>query len=452
MHADPDMTRRIERRPLLPRRRSGMVRILSALVSFEVLFLLFFWAGRYKAMPIFAAVPVDVTVLFFGASLVAGIVVAYREVDVFKSIQDQGMVFYVLFLFWIVVTYLWSSRFEENGQKVLLTFTLLNWSFLGTYLIVSASAERARRFVIAIMVFSFAMVVYWFYVKYVMGIDIGLSSSAIVGPNYLGYGENALCLVLGLFALVLKSRTALKAFVYLLAMLAVIGAMLMIGGKGPLILALFTPMAVTLFVMFRNGMDSTLAKIVQLLLGLAVLGMLALLIMFTLGADQFETIRAELRTLDRLIGTFTQSDYGDSASSRFEAQRLALLRWFEAPFFGWGIGEYSVLDGLLFYPHNLALELLMELGLVGFLLFAGIFGLGLVRAARIWPNDLADWTTMSMCMLLFAMTISRFSFQGYLPDERFMFTLAGFVLGLGRGYQQLRSRPRAQAKGRPLPA
>ncbi len=426
--------------------------VLSNLISFEVLFLLYFWAGRYKAIPFFTSFPIDVTVLFFLASLGAGIVVAYKEVDVFKTIQDQGMVVYVLFLIWILLTYLWSSQTSENFQKTIYTFTLINWSFLGTYLIISASPERARRFVIAIMVFSFSMIVYWFYVKFIWGIDIGLSSSQLVGPNYLGYGENALCLVLGFFALALKSKKIVKALLHIFTMIFIIVTMLIIGGKGPFMLSIFVPMVITIIIVFRNGTNSALAKTFQLILGVTLIAMVGVLIVLSLGYEFVETIRSELRTLDRLISTFGQGDFGNSATSRFDAQRIAIERWFEAPFFGWGIGEYSVLDGFLHYPHNLALEILMELGLVGFLLFVGLLGLALLRAWRVWPDDLSDWTTMSMCMLLMTMIISRFSFQGYLPDERFFFTLAGFVLGLGRTYNNLLSAARPLPKVQPVAA
>ena len=107
-----------------------------------------------------------------------------------------------------------------------------------------------------------------------------------------------------------------------------------------------------------------------------------------------------------------------------------------------------MIDGFLRYPHNLALEILMELGMIGFWLFIGLVVLVLFRTWRLWPRDFSDWSTMVMGMLFIILILSRLTFQGYLPDERFLFTLAGFLLGLGR--EQKRAH-RAAVRERPSP-
>ena len=413
--------------------------------------MLFFWAGRYKAIPQLTGFPIDLTLFFLVASLAAALVVVFREVDAIRATRDKAVVFYILFLLWIVATYFWSSQLNENKEKLTYTLTLLTWSFLGTYIIVSSSEERARRFVGLIMVFSVAMILYWFYIKFALGIDINNSESPIVGPNYLGYGENALCLYLGFFALALKYRKLSVVFLSTIGMAVMLLIMMSLGGKGPLLLALLAPVIMVPWILMKNGMGVTFPKIIQIILIASVLLALALFAMSLLSQDFLETARGHMRTLDRLFGSLGQSDFGDSASSRLDGQRLALNHWFQEPLFGWGIGEYSVIDGFLRYPHNLALEILMELGLIGFWLFIGLTVLALFRTWRLWPHDFSNWTTMVMSMLFIILILSRLTFQGYLPDERFLFTLAGFLLGLGRERKRVHGARRPAVRERPVP-
>lgn len=430
------------------RSNGGLQGIFGALFSFEALFLLFFWAGRYKAIPQLTGFPVDLTLLFLVASLGLAVVVVFREVDATRAIQDKATVLYILFLLWIVATYFWSSQLNENKEKLTYTLTLLTWSFLGTYIIISTSEERVRRFVGLIMAFSVAMILYWFYIKFALGIDINNSASPVVGPNYLGYGENALCLYLGFFALALKVRRVSVVFLSVIGMAVMLLIMMSLGGKGPLLLALLAPALMALWILMKNGMNVTFPKIIQMTLIAAALLGVALFAISLLSQDFLEVARGHMRTLDRLTGSLGQSDFGDSASSRLDGQRLALNHWFQQPLFGWGIGEYSVIDGFLRYPHNLALEILMELGLIGFLLFMGLILLTISRIWSVWPRDLSDWTTMVMGMLFITLILSRMTFQGYLPDERFLFTLAGFLLGLGREHKRAHRVRRPAHRGR----
>ena len=233
------------------------------------------------------------------------------------------MVLYILFLLWIVATYFWSSQLNENKEKLTYTLTLLTWSFLGTYVIISASEERARRFVGLIMAFSVAMILYWFYIKFALGIDINNSESPIVGPNYLGYGENALCLYLGLFALALKVRRLSIVFMSIIGMGVMLLIMMSLGGKGPLLLAFLAPALMALWILMKNGMSTTIPKIIQITLIASLLLGAALFVMSLLSENFLEIARGHMRTLDRLFGSLSQSDFGDSSSSRLDGQRVA---------------------------------------------------------------------------------------------------------------------------------
>ena len=57
----------------------GVVRLLSDLFTFEALFVLFLFAGRFKTDPRLQWVPVDLTLLFFVASVGVGLVLLVKR-------------------------------------------------------------------------------------------------------------------------------------------------------------------------------------------------------------------------------------------------------------------------------------------------------------------------------------------------------------------------------------
>ncbi|MGB5831036.1 MAG: O-antigen ligase family protein [Thiohalocapsa sp.] len=113
-----------------------------------------------------------------------------------------------------------------------------------------------------------------------------------------------------------------------------------------------------------------------------------------------------------------QLDYSSesSLSLRWHAQLFGLQQWLERPMFGWGAGASralmktsgnpALLDQgvLLKHLHNTYLEILVQLGLVGLLLWIGIFVSLLMSVASAWRNgalspDLARFLILSIVYL-----------------------------------------------------
>ena len=139
----------------------------------------------------------------------------------------------------------------------------------------------------------------------------------------------------------------------------------------------------------------------------------------------------EAATVHRME-SYGQRGFGDSTEERILAQQFAFAHWLEAPLIGWGIGEFYLRYGVLMYPHNLFIEILMEEGVIGFALLVGLAVVALTRAWRLWPQDRSNWVAMAIVLMFLAELVSRATVQGFLPDERAFFLLLGLVLGLGR--------------------
>ncbi|HLP78571.1 MAG TPA: O-antigen ligase family protein [Candidatus Paceibacterota bacterium] len=77
-------------------------------------------------------------------------------------------------------------------------------------------------------------------------------------------------------------------------------------------------------------------------------------------------------------------DYEDSSfQTRADMIQQGLHLWSQAPVFGNGLDAFEGLSGQGTYAHNNYVELLCDLGIVGTVLFYSMYGLVLIRAARV---------------------------------------------------------------------
>lgn len=136
-----------------------------------------------------------------------------------------------------------------------------------------------------------------------------------------------------------------------------------------------------------------------------------------------------------------------SLSLRWHAQRFGLSLWLERPLFGWGPGSSHALiassgrpalgvggDEALDHLHNTYLELLVQLGLIGLLLWVGLFVslfLSIVKARRagLLSADLARFLTLS---IVYLSVWDLFDFHALHQDWRGAWALlAGSALSVG---------------------
>lgn len=100
----------------------------------------------------------------------------------------------------------------------------------------------------------------------------------------------------------------------------------------------------------------------------------------------------------------------------------------DSPIFGTGFGRYNLLGNYDTYPHNLFVEILCELGVVGFLVLAAIFGFTLFLGRRYLKRYIylfAGLFLMSMAsggmfdnIVLFSLVFAATSFIPYKPKVR----------------------------------
>lgn len=386
------------------------------LLSFETAFLLFLFAAVYKTDPRFAWFPGDMTLVFFGISVIAAFVPLLRG-GLFYLPGIKAVCAGATLVLWIAASRLWTPSEIYAQEKTTLIVTVNLWCLIATAMIISSSRTRAWRFLGLLLVFGG-----------LASIDQTLTAATApdIGwmmDHYLIVGRLSGLAALVAFVLWLHSPPLSAAGLFFLTNFAVCGYVLLVGGgRGP--------SAAVAFAMLVPPLLSLRLPHGQLVINrriLSSLGLVAALgvIIAYLAVSGDGSVRT-LRKFDLLM-----NEGGKSALNRFDFWRHALTYWAERPIVGHGVGAFPMLyfgQDLHRYPHNFILEMLSEFGLIGLGLFASLV-LILVRRVslrRLREDPLLMCATM-LCINAFMNAMS----SGDIADNRNVFAMLG-LLALAR--------------------
>lgn len=403
--------------------------LLSSLVSFEALVVLYMFAGLYKEDPRFAWIPFDPTSLFFGLSVVVGILIL-----VLSPIAKRGLfpVFAgLLLVIWFGVSLGWSPSRVYGPDKVFFMATLGLWGLVAGAMIIAPDRTRVRR-LCALLVLASVVAALEAVSLYLAGAGQRL---AVGSGSYLALGRLCGLGATVVFAGWLTARSRFGVFgLVCLALFLLFGFVLAVGGgRGPMLATaggLFVPLLVGIRL---GGRGLRVAGYQKAGLGLVVLAAVAL----TVWVQTSEQTPETLRRLERIIAS---EDIGDSAEARAEYYQLAPALWAEAPLLGHGAGSWPLLTGwpdLARYPHNLFAEVAVEGGAIGLALLLGLLAVALnpVSFTRLRADPLA-----MVALMLFVNAFLNAMVSGDLPGNRVMFLFLGLLTLFA--LPQTESRPR----------
>ena len=374
------------------------------------------FAGILKSDPRLAVIPIDLTGLFFGLSVIVGGLILVRTPIHRKSLP---VAFATLCLVvWFLVTLSWSPSRAYGPTKVFAMGTLVLWGAVAGAVIIAPDPERVRRLFTVLLLFSL-----WLGVEsLIIFIQTGGNAGRIRvlgGGSYLALGQIA-----GLGALI-----ALTAWLYgrgrarwvYLTLFVFLGFVLAIaGGRGPVL-----AVALPLLLVAALGLRFTRTKIVywpaQLSVLVLLLGVAAGLVLYTAVTDH------HLASLDRLERLADGDLGGTPGSARADDYREAVRLAAEAPLIGHGIGSWALLTGgrdLPWHPHNLFAELMVEGGLIA----VGLFLLLLVTAFRSASFERLRGEPQTLCaVMLFVNSFLNAMVTGDLPGNRALFMMLGVL-------------------------
>jgi O-antigen ligase len=423
------------RQRIIPQRfmLSGRMR---EVFSCETCFALFLVSGRIKGLPELRSVPIDLTLLFLALTwCVLGWEIVSGRLKPLRFMLP--VVLMLLFCEYAAFSVFWSSLDAINIDKLSRFLLLTAFSFFAAC-ILGQDQVRRRRLVIALFWLSLGIVFYYLYYRYVLGIDTmsqyWIDKNSEGGDNYLEYGSHASIVFMVLLPIAVFGSWRQTVFAAVGASVALF-ALLSLGGRGPLAAAVaaIPLLGIVLLVRRRSSSRPAWGRLAGFGAAIVVIGMIGLA---ASGRSTDESL-AQFHTLHRYQAEFSGESTG-SLDLRAEGRAFAFRQWLASPVFGWGIGQFRVEDTVLMYPHNVPLEILMEMGLVGACLFFGIPAAALAQCWTIVRQASTRWPDIAMVLLFVISLCWELTVAGYLADDRIFFAYLGMVIGTIAAVQKVR--------------
>src|SRR5918911_86338 len=359
------------------RRPRGFLRRIDwwvgQLCSFEVMFVLFLYSNELKSIVPFPF-PIDETVVFGGLCIPMMGYVAWREGLYVRGISVVAGA--LVFICWAIMTTGWSlaHKTAEKSVVYLMTFTLL--SIVSGGMVIANRRERAVRFFYAALAVAMFMALVGIYIQLKTGDFRRWSQLDGSGRVYLAFGHTVvngagIAFCIGLFARVGSVRQALGTMMFATCCFF----LLVGGGRGP-----FLGAAVAALV----GLTSRPPTVSGGRLGIPyatvaaamMVVIVAAYIAYLFATDNLTT------TLARFTKLEAESERATTINgiNRWDLWKAAYYQWLAAPWIGHGLNSFPVLykgyESDLLHPHDIFLEMLCEMGLVGLVLFLIFMAIG----------------------------------------------------------------------------
>ncbi len=407
------------------------------LISIEASFILFLFAGRYKNLPELRGFPVDFTLLFFAATLglMGWAIVSGKMKPIPLSL---GVVSMISFCAVAAVSLFWSSIYHLNVDKVVRFLLLTSPSFFAAH-ILAQDKNRQERLLRLLVWLSCAILLYYAYYRWILGVDVAANvEGEDYANNYLEYNSHAGILFIVFLCLAVFGSPKQRG-IAIIGSGAALFALVAIGGRGPFTSALLAiPLLALGLLLHPRGALQRLTRLMVLVSVLMVIAVFGYVGFVRVSGPS--AVWEQLHTLDRYQAQLS-GDETHSLDLRLNGQEDAFRQWQEKPILGWGIGEFRVQHNDLAYPHNLLLEILMEIGLVGAFLFVSVCAVAVIACVRAAQYGMSSWVDSGIALLFLADLGSHLTVEGYLADDRIFFAYVGLAIGLRQAAERRRTQP-----------
>ncbi len=342
------------------------------------IYILFLYSGLLKSVFLFYNIelPIDITLITACLLVISFFIDVWK--NNFKVKLNKTTLFVIssilLFFFWILFTLIYSPSEKYSFIKSFYFTT----NILTLFFPLLISNFNVKKFIKFSLFSSLSIAIWYFWV------DFNSSSYIYKSIQYQIYSSLYLTIsgVLGVnFLILLTTKSILfnKKIYDTILIIITLSFMLLIRGRGPLLFAI-----IIAFIYFSYKLLS--AKKINLKINLnrvifALFLIVGFSIIITILLLQFnEQILAMLnKTFYRFAVIFSglgTSDMGNSVNTRVDHiyfSKELILDNFTNFIGGYGIGSYGILYlGIdqRTYPHNIILEIMVELGIIGLILFS----------------------------------------------------------------------------------
>ncbi len=460
--------------PNSPFRRS-----LSTVFSFETAFVLYLFAGFYKSSEFLSRVPVDLTLLFLIVSVAAGGWVFWKRG---YSLSRRALILVAAmaaFSGWVLLSLLWAPPTRYGLEKAIQFAVLNGWALAGAAVVMDGDRRRLRRFYGALLALAFLFALQAMRV-YLPHRDV--RSYIVLGASYQTVGRLVgLGFVVALAASFSKNSRRWRTWLLLALSLLFFFVLLIVGARGPFVAAALTTVLILVLVQRQLPLKFLFIAALAILYLAGSLWMgPSLRTMYRFNVILAHEVGWELpgaqpspTPLPTVQPTPAPKPSTPTAQSSptagGETAKAATTRpatpspakpkptprpripspkdipnksvelrqerfanawrlWLSAPLIGAGAGSFAYYypaDQLRVYPHNIILEILSELGLVGIVLWLAM----LVIAFRGFVKKGVCRRSLSIIALgFFTFTIMNAMISGDIVSNRHVFTALGLLV------------------------
>jgi O-antigen ligase len=348
-----------------------------------VAFVLFLIAPTIKGVPFLQSVPFDLTAIFAGLAALVLMAAVLLGVLSLRRVTLPLMVAAMLLLGWMAASLAWVVP-ESMGvarHSVVMFGGLAMLSISGACLLLSAPGGGSLVYTyLAAAAIPVAIVNILVPVDPATEISPALGSNRLLSAELMGIG---LIAVTGLFV---EAHQTYRRWFWVFAAVIMMVALPINGSRGPLVAI---PLAAAILGIYAYRNARNISGRSWLVAG-AVAALVLIGVLLVAGHIRLEAFRS-FRRIEELPGEHSLASRGDLFA---DAARL----FSERPFFGWGISSFGDLIGAEpgYYPHNLVLQGLCELGLLGGALMLVIMVYPLVRGAWAAWRAPRGWTLATL--------------------------------------------------------
>ena len=467
-----------------PRFRSA----LTTFFSFETLFVLYLFAGFYKGSEFLEWVPIDLTLLMLVGSVAAGTYVFWRRGFSLSQPALALIITMAAFAGWVLLSLLWAPT-TIYGKEKAIQFAILNgWALAGAAIVIDGDEQRLKRFYGFVMGLAFLVALETMRVylphKDVRSYQVLGSSYQTVG-RLVGLGflvavaaffdekksvwRSSVFLILssGFFWVLLFVGARGPFLAASLAMLLILALMRVSVSKK----ALFVSVLAGVYIISTMTMGPSLRTMYRFnvilahevgwqLPGIQPTPTTAPTRIPTAVSTRKSPVIPSATLTPRAVATVIKTKTAPEATSARPAKPTpstptskpkpripapkeipnksvemrqkrffdAIRLWLAAPLIGVGVGGFAFYypaDQFRVYPHNMILEVLSELGIVGIALWLVMF------AVAFW--SLAMVHRWQMPMVIIALGFFTFAFlnamiSGDIVSNRHVFTALGLLV------------------------
>jgi O-antigen ligase len=392
------------------------VKSLRDFISFESLLLFTVWLGPLKNLEVFSALDqgyfltfglhsaLIIVLLWF--LLTSGIQNIHRSLGIF-------LIAYMLFVCYCLLQFMTTDVIQDYSQKKIVWVSVLGPALvIPSTIIMSSDFSRVDRFFkLNILLGCFVAVVSLYYnVITPPGMDQWAGTSLLGSGNPGSYQQLGrmsgfvLAIVIGYVIQVagLRDRIVLAVVgVSLTAAILISATRQAFAGIGLVILLVFVKSTFS----FKKLIVVAISLLLVIFLALLSIGDSAT---SWLLVPQFNTSALQSRLLE--VTDEEGLSQAFERSQRPTLWRAALDLWEAHPLLGVGFGNFSLKSSMNHeYPHNIFLEILCELGLVGFFLVSPLFLMPIISIAFTEVSNGPDFAMALWCVWIYWLTCSIFS-------------------------------------------